>query len=733
MSSKRILFISLIFVILTISLQPQWGVDAQSPVYVRENGNDTMCDGTVDADYPGSGGPGLACAFATIQHAVDTVNSGGTVNVASGTYYESDIDINQSVVIIGDPGSTAEPGGEGPGPNAPEINGGGAAQPVFDILADNVTIQGFEIHNVHSTNPGAACGIRYGGSSGTYDNITLTDNYIYDTQWAGIMHWTNSAASTNWQVRRNVVEQGPWSSNTNVYGIELTNVRNSTIAYNHVSGGFQGILVTAQGLSNPAGASNNRVENNRLHGAFASDAMIFLAYSTGANDATLSSITVLNNLFENISGNGIHTYRVFGQGSATISDFSFSGNTFMYSSHSISATMMDLADLEGNNSVVNNGFVFNNPIIGSYMLNLANVRGTISISSNAFTFSGTTPGWAHSINITGSDAGSTTISDNIFDGTSAGDLGTGIRIRNSLPSSASVNITGNIISNYSGVNGRGIRSDDMSNNTPITLFDNCFYDNTFGAYNGGSSITFDADGNFWGDPSGPYHPSLNPGGLGDPVSDDVAFVPWYNTCHNVQPTPTPTPTATNTPIPTPTSGTGLDAELPETGFAPKLFTDLGAQKVHYDVLADSFAAGGGGMVLSIPELGVSSTVLGVPKSTSGWNVRWLGNYIGWLSGTAFPTWKGNSVLTGHIYNNTGDPGVFINLDKLSWGDQIIITAWGQDHIYEVREKVYVKPDDVASVMQHEEQDWLTLLTCYGYDESTGEFTLRLMVRAVRIN
>ena len=32
--------------------------------------------------------------------------------------------------------------------------------------------------------------------------------------------------------------------------------------------------------------------------------------------------------------------------------------------------------------------------------------------------------------------------------------------------------------------------------------------------------------NFWGDKSGPYHPSLNPDGKGDNVSDNVLFDPW---------------------------------------------------------------------------------------------------------------------------------------------------------------------------------------------------------------
>jgi hypothetical protein len=35
-----------------------------------------------------------------------------------------------------------------------------------------------------------------------------------------------------------------------------------------------------------------------------------------------------------------------------------------------------------------------------------------------------------------------------------------------------------------------------------------------------------ATGNFWGDSTGPYHPTLNPTGLGDTVSDFVVFIPW---------------------------------------------------------------------------------------------------------------------------------------------------------------------------------------------------------------
>jgi hypothetical protein len=47
----------------------------------------------------------------------------------------------------------------------------------------------------------------------------------------------------------------------------------------------------------------------------------------------------------------------------------------------------------------------------------------------------------------------------------------------------------------------------------------------------GGSVLFDARFNWWGDASGPYHVVLNPGGLGDSVSDGVSFAPWYDAAY----------------------------------------------------------------------------------------------------------------------------------------------------------------------------------------------------------
>ena len=53
------------------------------------------------------------------------------------------------------------------------------------------------------------------------------------------------------------------------------------------------------------------------------------------------------------------------------------------------------------------------------------------------------------------------------------------------------------------------------------------------------------------------------------------------------------------------------------------------------------------ILLEIPALDVQTDIIGVPVSAEGWDLTWLGGQAGWLQGTAFPTWEGNSVLTGH--------------------------------------------------------------------------------------
>jgi LPXTG-site transpeptidase (sortase) family protein len=183
-----------------------------------------------------------------------------------------------------------------------------------------------------------------------------------------------------------------------------------------------------------------------------------------------------------------------------------------------------------------------------------------------------------------------------------------------------------------------------------------------------------------------------------------------------RPPSTSSPTVLNAQLP----GTGF--LIPVTGFKANAVTDMST------VTRETYTATGD-VTLEIPGLRVSIPIVGVPKKNGTWNVSWLSNEAGWLEGTAFPSWSGNSVLTSHVYMSSGLPGPFVNLNKLKFGDKIIVHAYGQKYIFEVQTNATVTPND-RSVMKHEDKPWLTLITCKDYDEKTQTYRNRIVVRAV---
>ena len=106
------------------------------------------------------------------------------------------------------------------------------------------------------------------------------------------------------------------------------------------------------------------------------------------------------------------------------------------------------------------------------------------------------------------------------------------------------------------------------------------------------------------------------------------------------------------------------------------------------------------------------------------------NNAGWLSGSALPTWNGNSILTGHVWDASNNPGPFSNLKELRYGDRFEIHAFGQIYIYEIRENKVISPTNLAVVFKHEEKPWITLLTCENYVEKSQRYASRRVVRAV---
>lgn len=165
--------------------------------------------------------------------------------------------------------------------------------------------------------------------------------------------------------------------------------------------------------------------------------------------------------------------------------------------------------------------------------------------------------------------------------------------------------------------------------------------------------------------------------------------------------------------------------LPDTGFPPRRVTHLDPNVGKKPYQLDE------GFRLEIPSLDVFVPVVGIPRKDIGWDLTWLAYQAGYLEGTAFPTWEGNTVITAHAYLANDRPGPFIDLAKLDWGDILIINSGRYDFVYEVRERYLTTPDDYAPLAS-ETDDWLTLITCYQFDEELDAYLWRTVVRAERV-
>ncbi len=88
----------------------------------------------------------------------------------------------------------------------------------------------------------------------------------------------------------------------------------------------------------------------------------------------------------------------------------------------------------------------------------------------------------------------------------------------------------NIIENNSIFNnnnyGIHLSSDELSSTNNIIINNNIYNHSHYGIIVIDPESQVNATYNWWGDASGPYHPTTNPHGLGDEVSDHVIFQPW---------------------------------------------------------------------------------------------------------------------------------------------------------------------------------------------------------------
>ena len=159
-------------------------------IYVRPAGSDTLCDGTSNMDYSAAYPLGTACAFKTIQKGVNSVASGGTVNVAAGTYLESDITITLPLTLSG--------AGEGSTKIGPAVADSQVCTTGLDvgnhhgilIRSSGVTVQGLTVDGNLGTVGGTLnfhMGITTDYATATYNNITVKNVTVKNVWFRGVV------------------------------------------------------------------------------------------------------------------------------------------------------------------------------------------------------------------------------------------------------------------------------------------------------------------------------------------------------------------------------------------------------------------------------------------------------------------------------------------------------------------------------------------------------------------
>jgi LPXTG-site transpeptidase (sortase) family protein len=130
-----------------------------------------------------------------------------------------------------------------------------------------------------------------------------------------------------------------------------------------------------------------------------------------------------------------------------------------------------------------------------------------------------------------------------------------------------------------------------------------------------------------------------------------------------------------------------------------------------------------------PAAALTSPIIEAIRTDNSWETRYLGNAVGHLEGTSWLNGiGGNIVLAGHVESETGAPGPFAYLFKVTTNDLVILQDGKQSVYYKVSTIVRAAPDDIGYVAQ-DGHDRLTLITCTDWDQNQRMYLGRLIVIA----
>ena len=430
--------------------------------------------------------------FDTIQEGIDIVASGGTVNVAAGTY-EEEVVINKSLNLIGEDKTTTIIDGNDDGNaitiTAPDVtltgftvtggyaNGGNIWDPYGGIVIDgndgtsaltNIVID----NNIIDGNDGNGIYISAAGDGGSADNIKITNCVISNnggsTSYFGSVTLTYGKFSgtddtcngpelepyDEWRRPKNVLIEGNDLSNDistgYVYGIYVNAGKDNTIRFNEIHGfSSKGLLMASSMPCAVIPTEYTTVENNKI-------------YNNARNGIKLVSW----NQYNTITGNNIYN-----------NGFGYPGSDAFW--------MYGIQFKDGNDNTIEDNTITGNALGGLYLW---------GFGDSSYTWYSTTNNV-----ITGN-----TISDHTETG------GHGIYI----PSLVRPDALGKAWPE--GYDNSGFLNSNINNNTITNNLE-------YGIENADTSQTIDATDNWWG--------TISANEIATMISDNVDFAPWLDAAY----------------------------------------------------------------------------------------------------------------------------------------------------------------------------------------------------------
>ncbi|XAS66970.1 class F sortase [Micrococcaceae bacterium Sec5.7] len=143
--------------------------------------------------------------------------------------------------------------------------------------------------------------------------------------------------------------------------------------------------------------------------------------------------------------------------------------------------------------------------------------------------------------------------------------------------------------------------------------------------------------------------------------------------------------------------------------------------------------------VAIPAIGVDSSLLRLGKDADGTIAvppGDAGSPAGWYRYSPTPGEPGSSVILGHVNSVQSPVGVFYRLHEMKNGQQVSVTR--DDRTVAVFRVYRVKTYDknrfpTIEVYKNAERAELRLITCGGYQPSTGEYTQNTVAYAYLIS